>query len=74
MVVKRLGSLGPGGVEGGSGNDAKGPGVCGHRVSWWHWMRGGTGGGGRGSSGDCDGGVLAGAAGAAQGCWGGSDS
>jgi hypothetical protein len=76
--MKRLGSLhlrggGVDGGGGGSGNDAKGPGACGHHVSWWRWMRGGTGGGDRGRSGDCGGGDLAGAAGAARGCWGGMD-
>jgi hypothetical protein len=60
-----------GGGEGGSGNDAKGLGAGGHQVSWRHWMRGGTSGGVRGSSGDCSGGVLARAAGTAWGCWGG---
>jgi hypothetical protein len=60
----------PGG-EGGSSNDAKGSGACGHHMSWRRWMHGSTGGGDRGSSSDYGGGVLAGATGAACGCWGG---
>jgi hypothetical protein len=56
---------------GGSGNDAKGLGACGHRVSWRRRKRGG--GGDRGSSGASGGGVLAGASGSARGCWDGVD-